>query len=452
LPFLLLSILFAVYYAKKNSYSSTLSSSKRSSTTAATTTFSSSSSLTTYENSNKNNNNNKKKDKKNISLVILSGIFLGLAIFTKIPVFTMIPLVAFLIISANTTTRNANDNDNSNESRKRITRRSWNVLGLWFIPVILIPAIWPVYAMSTGQIDSWLDGVAWQANRPVKKPLFDSINVILKVDTVLLALGVAGFLYAAIIKRDFFCFLGIVPFLVFLYFIGLVSHFHFIPLLPLLSISAALLIVDLPAKISKTNKKKKNIFFWKLLPFAIISAIGVFGLLNTIILITMNVTPVHLKTVSFVTQKLLSNNYEHAAPTDNNNNNNKKEKVHVIGSPRYFWIPRYIFDKEDQNDYRSHGSIIKIKTQKAILAKSEKVILIVDESLLNTMSQNDQKAKRLMTLYNNSRTVVKFNDNWNNYDLYGYPYISIVGIVDNVDLKNITDTPTSEQIEIKANY
>src|SRR5215210_703324 len=58
LPLLLLSILLAVYTSKSKSE--------------------------------KNNNNN------NI-LIVLSGVFLGIAIFTKIPAFTMIPLVAFLI-------------------------------------------------------------------------------------------------------------------------------------------------------------------------------------------------------------------------------------------------------------------------------------------------------------------------------------------------------------------
>src|SRR5919199_188282 len=104
LPFLLLSILFAVsYYNKKKYYSSSSSSLTSSSRTMTTTT-------TLY---NEENNNI-----KNIPLVLLSGIFLGLAIFTKIPVFTMIPLVGFIIISsaANTTTTNKNNNQNNNSS------------------------------------------------------------------------------------------------------------------------------------------------------------------------------------------------------------------------------------------------------------------------------------------------------------------------------------------------
>ena len=69
---------------------------------------------------------------KHIPVVLLSGIFLGLAIFTKIPVFTMIPLVAYFIYKYGI-----------NGYKKRRLK----TLGLWFIPVILIPAIWPVYSV-----------------------------------------------------------------------------------------------------------------------------------------------------------------------------------------------------------------------------------------------------------------------------------------------------------------
>ena len=77
LPFILLSILFAVYY-----YSGYHGSKE----------------------SNESNINRSVKglrvfsDKKTL-LILLSGITLGLAIFTKIPALTMIPVIAFLIIS-----------------------------------------------------------------------------------------------------------------------------------------------------------------------------------------------------------------------------------------------------------------------------------------------------------------------------------------------------------------
>ena len=68
LPFLLSSIFFALYYYKKPTR------------------------ITNYRSSELADDSY-----KNIPVVLLSGIFLGLAIFTKIPVFTMIPLVAYFI-------------------------------------------------------------------------------------------------------------------------------------------------------------------------------------------------------------------------------------------------------------------------------------------------------------------------------------------------------------------
>src|SRR6476469_1253860 len=62
------------------------------------------------------------KQHKKIAIVV-SGIFMGLAIFTKVPAFTIIPLVVFLTYSN--------------------TRRLRHVL-LWIIPTILIPALWPI--------------------------------------------------------------------------------------------------------------------------------------------------------------------------------------------------------------------------------------------------------------------------------------------------------------------
>ena len=59
----------------------------------------------------------------------------------------MIPLVAYLIYK--------NGNNINNKGRLK-------GLGLWFIPVILIPAIWPAYAISVGQYDKWIEGLSSQ--------------------------------------------------------------------------------------------------------------------------------------------------------------------------------------------------------------------------------------------------------------------------------------------------
>jgi hypothetical protein len=165
-----------------------------------------------------------------------------------------------------------------------------------------------------------MDGVIWQTNRPVNKPLLDSINAFLKVDTVLLVLGAVGSFYAAVIKKDFFFLLWIIPFLVFLYFIGFVSLFHFIALLPIFCISAAVLIEGLSDKISKIKKNsKKNIIIisQKILPYAIISAIGIFGLVSISMLITTDVSSTQVNAAATIAQHIQRNSI-----SDNNGNDN----------------------------------------------------------------------------------------------------------------------------------
>src|SRR5206468_4037076 len=149
-------------------------------------------------------------------LTLLSGTCLGLAIFTKLPAFTMIPLVAFLIHNK--------------------TKNQRVLLTLWLIPVILIPMIWPAYAISIGEFHQWIAGVSLQLHR-ISQPLVDSINAFFKDDPILLLLAAAGMAFAAI-KRDYFLLLWVIPFLIFLYYLGYVSLFYFIPLLPPLCIAA----------------------------------------------------------------------------------------------------------------------------------------------------------------------------------------------------------------------
>ena len=93
-----------------------------------------------------------KTEIKNTIMIIFSGSLLGLAIFTKIPIFTMIPLIGYLIYM------------NTNKNNK------FKSLGVWFIPVILIPMLWPAFAFSIGEFDMWIEDVLKQTQRE-SKPL-----------------------------------------------------------------------------------------------------------------------------------------------------------------------------------------------------------------------------------------------------------------------------------------
>jgi hypothetical protein len=91
--------------------------------------------------------------------VLLSSIFLGLSIFTKVPVFTMIPLVGYLICIC--TNANMNNNKKNNDHHHIDVKK----LGIWFIPVMLIPLIWPIYSIVIDDFDLWLKDMMWNVQR-----------------------------------------------------------------------------------------------------------------------------------------------------------------------------------------------------------------------------------------------------------------------------------------------
>jgi hypothetical protein len=344
-PFLLASILLAVYlcYPRANK-----DPKKRCSTNSG------------------NSNNNKNKNIKNISLNLLSGAFLGLAIFTKIPVFTMIPLVGYLIYT------------NSNRNLKN--------LGLWFIPVILIPLIWPLHAMITGELDMWYQGILWQTTGRADKPLVNALTSFFKTDPVLLTLSAAGLLFIATVKRDFILLMGIIPFLILLYLLGYVSSFHFIPLLPLFCIAAALFLVDISNKISNNRK----IPILKILPIIVVTGIGAFGLVSTSITLSKSVSSAELAVSAFISERLPNRDSQDGIHSD----------VTLIGNPAYLWIPQYVFDKDYEQ--RSYYKSTEIET--------EKFILIEDRGLKRLMSGDNQRAEVLREIYDESTTIATFFD------------------------------------------
>ena len=95
-------------------------------------------------------------------LILLSGLFLGLAIYTKVPTFTFIPLVGGIIY---------------------FNSRSARHLMMWLVPVFLVPLLWPLYAVSIGQGDLWAHWVLWQTER--NKPLQFSLISFFQIDPVI---------------------------------------------------------------------------------------------------------------------------------------------------------------------------------------------------------------------------------------------------------------------------
>ena len=315
LPFLLLSILFAIMVEKNNS-----------------------------SKSNKN---------KSVPLVLLSGIFLGLAIFTKIPAFTMIPLIGLIVFTS------------------RINASRWTTLGLWFTPIILIPLIWPAYAVYMGEFDDWMDGINYQTHR-TGGSFFSDINKNFKMDPILLIIGAIGIVYAAI-KRDLFVLLWISPYAIFLYFIGFTQYFHFILLFPAFCIAPALIVVDV-------SKKVRNAKIQRLVPLVFISVIGLFGLANTTMLIMQNDALVYFKAEAFLTKYL---------------SYNSNEKLTVVANPFYLWIPQYVFHLN--HDYYGFLGVGEVKTKN--------LILLVDDDFRDLISVNDDYGHRLQKITNHMTKI-----------------------------------------------
>jgi hypothetical protein len=329
---------------------------------------------------------------QNIILLLSSGIFLGLTIFTKVPAITLIPLVGFIVFTNN--------------------KKSFKALGLWIIPVILIPLMWPAHTVLEGEFDQWQEGIIYQTTR-ASKPLFDAVNDFYNKDPVLLILGIAGFVFAAITRRDLLFIFWVIPFLAFFYVADYVSHFHMIPLIPAFCIGAAVLIGDLSEKVMKNKKLVRRI-----LPFAIISVIGIFGLVSTTSLIIKARNSSDFDVIASVVQYLpqsleksnISGNSQGLESVSRDLTNS--ENVTIIGTSRHFWILQYVFDKLEY-DYKSPNNMISKKTLEGIEDGSEKVLMIADENMrkivsgeeLPRTSKAEIKAERLAEIYDNSKTV-----------------------------------------------
>lgn len=294
------------------------------------------------------------RGKRKVVTVLLSGVFLGLSIFTKIPAFTMIPLVGFLIYKNNKKNR-------------------CGLIALWFVFVVMIPLMWPFYSIWTGQFNYWLDGIYYQTHRQ-SQTLLASLDLILRNDPVLLVVGIVGLIFVGI-SKDYFLLLWIIPFLIFLYFIGWVLTYHLIPLIPVLCIAAAKLIIDLPKKI-------KNRKLQQFIPLIIVSTISIFGIVKVSTLIIPSTNSFYYEASTFLSQFL-------ETTESNNINNRNNNKVTVIADAFYLWIPQYVFHLPAI--YKTYFDNPPVKSQ---------IILIDDPGFRKVISGNDTQANLLRSIYN----------------------------------------------------
>lgn len=304
----------------------------------------------------------KNSTKKNW-LILFSGVFLGLAILTKIPSFTMIPLVVYLAYSYHKDKR---------------------LLVLLLTPIVLIPMIWPAYSITHGQFEYWKKDVLWQSQRQ-NAGIYNAALSFGAIDPVLFGIGIAGVVYSAI-RKNTFVLLWILPFVVFLSLIGYTQYFHWMLVLPGFCVAAALLVSDLGKNYPREKIKSYA-------PILIMITIASFGLVSTVVLLNLDVTANQFESAVFAA------NYA----SDHNSV--------VLAGPHHSWIYNNVLEMNLYQDY----SVVLFDNVPL------DYVLLTDPHFHLDSYRGDV----LEQVYNSTTPIKSFTSVKSNYDVYQYPYSSL---------------------------
>lgn len=364
------------------------------------------------------NSLNSLKPRTSQMLILLSGILLGLAIFTKAPLVAMLPLLVYYVYKYN---------------------RKISHLVLFLVPVIIITLIWPFDALFNGEYEQWVLGITSQIERQ-NDSILNSLYDIFLVDPIIIIFGLAGLVFA-IIKRDSFLVLGIIPFVVFFsLFISYVNWFYLIPIFGFLCISSGVLL----EQFMKQVHKYKSIYF--MIPVLVIS----FGAISTCALISTNISSFQFEAMSYVNSILIgdlknhtildnSTNYQIDISNDslqgdefrNGASLDKEWAINrstvIIASPIYSWIYKFIYQYD--NTFYSYSENKDIKNGSGIILILDRYfrdyLTNNEESRNNSWNQNLATSDKLYAAFDGLNTSKYFTGTSKNYDLYQYPYTSI---------------------------
>jgi hypothetical protein len=292
-------------------------------------------------------------------MIAVSGVSLGIAVFTKVPMVMMIPLVGYLIYSSG--------------------RDKARNIGLWLIPVILIPLIWPAYASSQGQFDFWIRDVIWQTQRQ-SAGFASMISSFFLSDPASFVLGFSGLIFA-VIRRDVFLMLWLLPFIGFLSVIGYVQYFYWMPLLPALFVAAGLAIEKLAVR--KVN-----------LPYMLLACVATIGLVSTMTFITIDVTSAQFRAAAFVV-------------------NYAKDDITIASSPAYSWILIYVFEVD--HTFLDYRDLLFYPVE------TERLVLVSDRHLETNLDAGHQ----IREAHEESRVIAKFEGEVSKYDTRIYPFTNL---------------------------
>jgi len=334
-------------------------------------------------------------------LVLLSGILLGLAIYTKIPAFTMIPLIGTMVFI--------------------YSGKSLRSVGIWLIPVLGLPLLWPLYSVVVGQTDLWTYWVLWQTERD--RPLSLSIANLFSIDPLLVTISIAGVVFATI-RKDFFPLLWMLPFLIFSYFVGWVQYFHLMLIIPVFCISSAILLGSIQRFVTK---------YYQLLSYSIVGAIVIFGIVSTTLLITLDVNSDYYKIFAAVVEKIPSK----AEQQDGN--------ITLIASHWWvwdtYWIAQFILDKP----YYWIDPHLDSKFKDKIL--TEKILFVGDPIFEDSLTRriDSDSLRQIRSIYNESSVLGTFSDNVTSQTKNYYPYNTLPIMIWN------ENHPTGN-VTLKSNY
>jgi Dolichyl-phosphate-mannose-protein mannosyltransferase len=341
--------------------------------------------------------NNGLHDRRQVVLVLISGIFLGLAVFTKIPAFTFIPIAGFLVFSN--------------------TSRSFRLLGLWLGTVIIIPSLWVLLAASAGQFDSWLAGIAEQATGREDKPLVGSLQSFFRIDPVLLSVGALA-VVMLLLKKDIVPLLWVLPYLAFFYFLSFSDIVHMVMLLPPFCIGFARLL-DEGAKylISRLSLTKLQ----RLLPYIMLSPFAIFALLSMSILLVLDINGNYFLAYNYTVEYLSSQEEQNAS----------SNPIAIIGrywTKSFLWIPQLVFDKDFLFIRDDSATFHRLSTQQIL---DYDVLLIADNRIMalasgrDNLNSDDLVSLKLKTVYDSTEVLRAIEDKGPRYDRDVYPYTSL---------------------------
>ena len=296
-------------------------------------------------------------------LAPVSGMMLGLAIFTKIPAFVFIPLVIWIIFQK---------------------RKKFSDMVIWIIPVLLIPMLWPANSVFLDQFDLWIKDVLWQSQR--SNSILEIVGYFLRIDPVLFVIGMAGVIHSAITKNKFVLF-WFIPFIIFLSLIGFKQYFHWIPVIPILCIAASIWLLDIPNKIKYLQSKTIHRI--------IIASILVFGFSSTILITTNDISYNQFEALSYVLE-------------------NQNDQNTILAGPAYSWILYDIFSVDNVPTDYSSVLFYPIETRE--------ITVIADPHFI--LDQN--RGEEIRRAYNNTESVKYFEGKKNNYDANMYPHTGMV--------------------------